>query len=315
MKKIIINNLLIILIFFFIFEFFLKTFGLSDLRGHGKEFNVKQKNIETTVFGKKVHLDEYGYRVPNKDFKYDNRKEKIIFIGDSVLFGSGVNEKNTFLSKLRNYNKKKDYINAGIVGNDLSENIISINKNKKLFEKGDFLIVYTLDDILEFNKKNNNIKIKNEKVSLIQKLKKNIIFNKINGILRSKSYTYLWLKGHLTKPSERYFFESYNYYNEKDKLKLLKNEFSKIKKIKDTKIKILILPYEYQVRYNCKENLMNPQNEIEKILMELKITYIDLSNEFCNFENPKQLYLNFDPVHLSIIGHELVFNNLKKEFD
>ena len=72
MKKIFINNLLIILIFFFIFEIFLKTFDLADLRGHGTELMKKQSNVETIVFGKKVFLDQYGYRVPNSKFSYKN---------------------------------------------------------------------------------------------------------------------------------------------------------------------------------------------------------------------------------------------------
>ena len=99
MKKIIINNLLITLIFFFIFEIFLRFFGLADLRGHGKELREKQKNVETVVFGKKVFLDKYGYRIPNEKYIYD--KNKIIFIGDSVLFGSGVKYEDTFVGKLK----------------------------------------------------------------------------------------------------------------------------------------------------------------------------------------------------------------------
>ena len=57
----------------------------------------KQKNTETIVFGKKVFLDKYGYRVPFKDFFYKDSPNKIVFIGDSVLFGSGVKEEETFI--------------------------------------------------------------------------------------------------------------------------------------------------------------------------------------------------------------------------
>ena len=78
MKKIILNNLLITLIFFFVLEIFLRTFGLSDLRGHGNELKKKQTNVETTVFGKKVFLNQYGYRVPNSEFSYNESINKII---------------------------------------------------------------------------------------------------------------------------------------------------------------------------------------------------------------------------------------------
>ena len=61
MKKIFVNNLLITLIFFFIFEIFLRSFELADLRGHGKELKEKRKNVETLVFGKKVFLVVLGH--------------------------------------------------------------------------------------------------------------------------------------------------------------------------------------------------------------------------------------------------------------
>jgi len=129
MKKIFINNLLITLIFFLLFEIFLRSFDLSDLRGHGKELIEKQKNTETIVFGKKVYLDKYGYRVPNKNHQYNNKLEKIIFIGDSVLFGSGMNEENTFVSKLRKSKKKYSFINAAIVGNNIEQIYLDVKKN------------------------------------------------------------------------------------------------------------------------------------------------------------------------------------------
>ena len=123
MKKIFINNLLIILFFFFIFEILLRTFDLADLRGHGKELLEKQTNVETTVFGKKVFLDQYGYRVPNIKFSYKENAKKIIFIGDSVLFGSGVNEEETFVGKLREDNIKVTSVYPGAVDSFFWDNV------------------------------------------------------------------------------------------------------------------------------------------------------------------------------------------------
>ena len=92
MKKIIIINFLIILIFFSIAEIFLNYFNLSGLKGYEKELIKKKKNIETIVFGKKVFIDKFGYRTPNNSFIYKDNLRRIIFIGDSVLFGSGIDE-------------------------------------------------------------------------------------------------------------------------------------------------------------------------------------------------------------------------------
>ena len=318
MKKIFINNLLIILIFFFIFEIFLRSFDLAGLRGHGKELTEKQKNTETIVFGKKVFLDKYGYRVPSNDFKYKNSTNKIVFIGDSVLFGSGVKEEETFIGKLRKAKNNKSLINAAIVGNDISSILNDIKKNNKLFNTDNFFIILTLDDILSNKKKNNKNEnnLKNE--SFFQKLKKNYFLAKINLFLRSRSHTYLWIKGIITKPSERYFFESFNYYNDEDKINFFRNNLEEIKNISNTnklKTKFVILPYEYQVRNNCDGKLLMPQEKIIKILDKEDMQYINLTKDFCNNSNSEKLYLNFDPVHLSKKGHDLVFNILREKVE
>ena len=316
MKKVFINNLLITLIFFFIFEIFLKSFGLSDLRGHGKEFTEKQKNVETTVFGKKVFLDKYGYRVPNKKFVYKNKPRKIIFIGDSVLFGPGVNEEETFVGKLRYANNDTLFVNAGIIGDDISEILTNVKNNYKLFTGADFFVFLSLDDIID-NAENNNSN-EEEDINFVQKLKKNYFINKINALLRTKSYTYLWIKGMATKPSERYFFESFNYYNKEKKMNFFINKINEINNIKNLKkieMTFIILPYEYQTRNQCEEKFLLPQKKIIKILKEKKITFIDLTKKFCGYLNPKKLYLNFDPAHLSIKGHNLVFESINKEIN
>ena len=251
MKKIFINNLLITLIFFSVLEIFIRSAGLVQLKGHGKELTEKKINTETIVFGKKVYLDKFGYRVPYKDFLYE--ENKIIFLGDSVLFGSGVIEEKTVVGKLRKFNKSNSYINAAIIGNDISENLTDIKKNYTLFNSNNFYIFFTLDDILSENiddKKNNKI---NENKKFFDTLKKNYFLKKINNFLRTKSYTYLWIKAITTNPSERYFYESYNHYKNDDKIKFLSNQIEKInnfKNLHNLNIKIIILPFEFQTRKN-----------------------------------------------------------------
>ena len=319
MKKIFINNLLIILIFFFIFEIFLRSFNLADLRGHGEELIKKQKNTETTVFGKKVFLDKYGYRVPFKNFLYKNLPNKIIFIGDSVLFGSGVNEEETFFGKLRESKKEISFINASIIGNDISNILNDIKKNNELFNANNFFIILTLDDISIGSEKVENINedsLNNK--TFFEKLKNNFFLSYINLFLRSRSYTYIWIKGIFTKPSERYFFESFNYYNEKNKIDFFSKKISQISEISNLnnfKIKFLILPYEYQVRNNCNKKFLLPQNKIIEIFNKENIDYINLTQDFCEYDNPEKLYLNFDPVHLSIKGHDLVFRKINEQFN
>jgi hypothetical protein len=316
MKKIFINNLLIILIFFFILEIFLKAFNLADLRGHGKELRNKQKNIETVVFGKKVFIDKYGYRVSKNDFVYSDEARKFIFIGDSVLFGSGVKNEDTFIDKLRKTNPKSLIVNAGIIGNNINEILYDIKKNDKIFSKSNFYVVLTLDDIIGNTLVKNLNEGDKQKINVVDKLKGNFFFKKINLFLRSKSYTYLFLKGIITKPSERYFYESFNRYKSNENINYFEEKVSEINSFilkKKKRVTFIILPYEYQTRNNCKEQFLLPQNKLIKIFKKNKISFINFTQEFCSYYKPKKLYINFDPVHLSKEGHNLVFKLLNKE--
>jgi len=316
MKKVFINNLLITLIFFLILEIFLRSAGLVQLKGHGKEIIEKKTNIETTVFGKKVFLDKYGYRVPYSGFLY--KKNKIIFLGDSVLFGSGVIEEKTIIGKLRNFNKKNSYVNAAIIGNDILENLSDIKKNYNLFNSNYFYIFLTLDDILSENKKNQKNEKINKKLNFFTLLKENYVLKSVNNFLRTKSYTYLWIKGLSTNPSERYFFESYDHYKNDDKIDFISSQVDKISYFinsKNLNLKIILLPFEYQTRNNCSSNFLLPQDKLITIFKNKDVEYINLTNNFCSHIKPNDLFLKFDPVHLSEEGHDFVFNLIKNKIN
>ena len=75
------------------------------------------------------------------------------------------------------------------------------------------------------------------------------------------------------------------------------------------------MPYEYQTRNFCEPEFLLPQEEILKIFEARKIDYMNLTKNFCEHSNPKSLYLNFDPVHLSVKGHDLVFKSIKNEIN
>ena len=125
----------------------------------------------------------------------------------------------------------------------------------------------------------------------------------------------MWIKGFTTKPSERYFFASFDYYHDENKIKSFEEIFAKIKKSEELKkliIKFIILPYEYQTRNSCNRNYFLPQEKILKILKNKNFKFLDLTKNFCDYKDVKKLYINFDPVHLSIKGHDLVYKHLNQ---
>ena len=283
----------------------------------------------TLSFPNSKHTEECAYMVAYCYYKeaptysLDNTNthraiKELQSFADRYPKSGRIEECNLLIDELRKFNKSNSYINAAIIGNDISENLTDIKKNYTLFNSNNFYIFFTLDDILSENiddKKNNKI---NENKNFFDTLKKNYFLKKINNFLRTKSYTYLWIKAITTNPSERYFYESYNHYKNDDKIKFLSNQIEKInnfKNLHNLNIKIIILPFEFQTRKNCDLKFLLPQDKLVKILKNNKLEYINLSNDFCSHVKSRELFLKFDPVHLSEAGHDFVFNLIKNKIN
>ena len=129
----------------------------------------------------------------------------------------------------------------------------------------------------------------------------------------------MWIKGIISKPSERHFYHMYPIYQDDSAVEKLSKEINELKKITDKnnlKLSVIVLPYEFQTRVeNCNSYFLKPQNKISNILINLNIKFKDYTEIFCNYEKPSLLFLKYDPVHLSSEGHKLVFNLLKKELN
>ena len=63
--------------------------------------NYLNPNEEGVIFDEKVYTDKNGFRVPSKNFKYIGKKN-IFILCDSVTFGNGVKEEETFIGLMRN---------------------------------------------------------------------------------------------------------------------------------------------------------------------------------------------------------------------
>jgi len=325
MKKIIIINFLIIIFLIISLELIVKYYKLSDLMGMESEKLISRDqnklkfkpNTSGLVFNKIVYTDKNGFRVPNKNYAYKGTNDSIIFFGDSVTFGNGIEETKTFVGLARKYFINYNFHNISLPGYQIKDHKDNLEMIKKIKKINHIIYVFTLNDI-DFN--NNVVNIADKKVNkdkLVEKLKTINLINYFNFWLRNKSYLYMYIKGISSDPSKRWFEYDYNLYNND----LLLNNFesfidnlSEETNAQKIKLSILILPYEYQTRKNkCKyENLM-PQTKIKKILLDKKINYYDLTDLFCSQKITKKLFYKFDPMHLSERGHNLVFNFIKNE--
>ena len=315
MKKVLIINIGIIFLILISLEFVANFFKFSNLRGMEKGLMNTNHSIHNMIpgtsgihFGKRIFIDKYGFRSPHENYKYNNN-ESIFIIGDSVTFGNGVEEDKIFVGRLRDEFKYINFYNSAVPGYNLRhfkynlKDIDNYKNIKKIFYFITLNDIYAGKSIVQLNK--NEEKKENFFSSLS-------FANKINAFLRNKSYLYMLLLGIVTDPSERYFKNILNFYQNQnlddfvDYLSTLKNKSIN----NNIKLKIIILPYEYQTRICIKKNLI-PQKKISNILINLKIDFSDYTRDFCKIDQPKKLFLKFDPMHLSSRGHDFVFNLIK----
>ena len=112
MKKLIFINFIFILLIVLLLEIIMNVFKFSGLMGIQKGMIYKAKdthylkpNNEGIVFNEIVFTDSNGYRVPSKNYKYSGGSN-IFILGDSVAFGNGVKEQETFIGLLRKESRK-----------------------------------------------------------------------------------------------------------------------------------------------------------------------------------------------------------------
>ncbi len=322
MKKIIIYNVCIFFGILFLLEISIRTFNLANLLGAKSDIVIKKSNPisyypnkSSIIFGKKIFTDKYGFRIPNKNFMYNGNK-KFFILGDSTSYGVGVVEEKTFIGLIRKKNQDINIYNTSISGHNIDDHILITKKFKDQLDIDKLIIFLNLNDIHIQNAeaKIQNLNKANDKKPFIDKLKSNYFLAKANFFLRSKSALYVYVKSVLTFPSERHFKRTYNFYKNDVNLSNYEKKLDEFIEVvgDNLGLTIIILPWEYQTRNNClNKDLFLPQDFTANYFKNKKLNYIDFSNDFCKIK-AKDMYLKFDPAHLSENGHAFVESLLIK---
>lgn len=320
MKKVIYINLLVVIAIFIFLEIIIRLTNVVGLQGYDENAFYSDNNITFSkpnksfkVFGKKSKTDNFGFRIPLSKFSYKKNKNHTLVLGDSVTYGVGVEEQNSFIGILRQKYKNDNILNSAIFGHNIESYLYILNKNNIKFKNqiDNVIIFLCLNDIVPhqgvvFKDKSNENKIKK---NFLDSYLKNSFTFKLNIFLREKSSLFVLLKSVFTNPVKRHYDYMRALYNDEINLIEFENHVNKIKKItKDGNFnsKFILLPYAHQVNNNCEDEFLKPQNDIIKIFNKLDLELIDFTQEFCDTSNKKQLFLPYDPVHLSKYGHKVV---------
>ena len=272
---------------------------------HGHFPGKRYRDIEININSKGIRDYEHVY-----DLKND--RIRILGLGDSVAFGSGVDYEDTYLRQLEKKMWTEGYvveiIKAGVGGYEFDQqytyffeegykyhpNIVFVsvilndiqkvdpNVRKQVLGKGHFIanIVTFIGKYSEFCKLiySSVLKIK-QKIELLQGKDNydDLYFKRIYG---------LW-KGDSLKRYES---------------KLI--EFNTHLRENDIELVLAIFPYTQQFKKSLNYDKI-PQNIIINVSETNNITVIDLT-EFLDVPNYQDYYLASDTVHLSQEGHKMV---------
>ena len=321
MLKILSINIFIIVVLLVFSEILFRTLNLVPLQGYDKKMFIEEDEVVLNrpnslliAAGKKVKTDKNGFRVPLNQNKHDSDLKNTLILGDSTSFGFGVDEKDTFVGILRN-KVKYNLHNGSVIGHNIDSYLYQL---KKYFEKtnSDFdnvIIFLCLNDIITKEGVVVNTKLKkiiySEKDNFIIRFLKRDITFKANVFLRERSALFVFLKSIFLNSVERYYVYMSSLYENKNFLIRYSESFKKISDFsrqKNLNLKFVLLPFKMQTIKNCEEQYLQPQIQTSKILKEFDLIFYDFTEEFCNNKDNANLYLNFDPMHLSKSGHELV---------
>jgi len=327
--------------------------------GTTKNYSLKSKkfhhelaaNINLPEFwGKKkyqVITNEFGMRVGD-NYKLDKKKKNIGFMGDSFIYGSGIDYSDHFINFLSKKNQSYNFLNLGYVGyspsiyfKKIEYYIEKININFKTI----FLFIDTSDiqdeGIFYREDKHGNIvrkwnsdkknEIKNLKYTFKNYLKQNSFIFKFYDIISSKTVNENQLRClNKTEKIENFItFLDYERFGYGSNFEIQKKKWVKegqlktlkyLKKIKnllnDKNIELILVYYPSAIEVlEGKKNFKNNSHFkiLNKWASENNIDFINSSNDF--FTSPSSIdnYINNHikcDVHWNVNGHKIIAKNI-----
>ena len=297
----------------------------------------------------KVITDENGFRTSGK--KKDFKKENIVFLGDSQVYGVGLDYKNTFVGQIENYLSKYNIYNLGV--SSYSPLVYKYQLKsfiKKNFKINKIILVLDIGDLHEDTYRwkeikinsNEHIPILNEKKAdkkVIKKLKKfksenfkgtKIISYHVRSFLRKIKNKKNKENINFQKQIKKTFIGEFTY-TKKDNLgkewhgakfdvllqtiKSNLKEISNLSKSINSEFYIVILPWPETLAYGQKE--FNWEKYNENLCTEIRCTkLINLFPMFNklkkNNENWKNMFFLKYDFHPNQLGSLLISEEILK---
>jgi GDSL-like lipase/acylhydrolase family protein len=284
-------------------------------------------NGRATAFGHTVYTDGNGFRI-DPDFPDPGSARAVLFLGDSVGFGSGVDEEDSALGRLRRARPGWRVYNASVIGYGVRDyvNVLDAFLPAHPEVKAVYVLmclndIHDLSDLAIQERLGHRAPVApasgQESGDLVQIAKRVAVLQAANDWLRSRSKLYLFLRGLASDSSMRFFLHDLELYRARDgdfqtRMALLAAMRARLRAA-GIPFKVVVLPYEVQLRAQ-NADFMLPQRMICGYLSEHGVDYIDATAAFRDTGAPSDaLYLYEDPMHFSPRGHGVLAGVLLKE--
>ena len=266
-----------------------------------------EPNATGICFGKKVMIDEYGFRKLTPPQKYDS---SWLVLGDSVAFGVGVDTEDTFVQLLQNSLPNVRIWNSAVIGYDMrnyKDTLDHFTVETDIIPRPRRVLLFIcLNDIDLQSTFDKDLSVTTSKTGYAEGLL---------SFLRQRSKFYMFVKNVVFDRSQAYFMHDLQLYQKRgpeltESLNII-NDMNTSLRARNIEFSVVILPYEYQLRKREEQNLL-PQQLLDGYLTEKGIPYIDAYDYFERAPGDKRQYFLYgDFAHFSKKGHQLVADLLR----
>jgi len=252
--------------------------------------------------------NSYGHR--GKEFSVEKKdKTRILFMGDSVVEGLGVNTYDRFTEILDSYLEKAEVINFGVKGYNLVQELEYFKEKGLAFNPDHVFWGITYNDMYLDSGTIDNLS------SYLQQSKNNGFYiqhyatgGKVNDFLM-KSNIYRYINALIL--TKRNFKNEVIYRIDENYLVHMLAEMRDLSIKYNFELTFVFLPVNTELYKEYFKDLKDKQNRIEKVVKELNFPMMNL-NEMDQIVdmgiNKRNLFLDNDPCHLNVFGNKVVAN-------
>lgn len=260
-----------------------------------------------------VKINSKGVRGAEVNYENDRRKLRVLGLGDSITFGVGVNEEDTFLNKLENEFNAQNYnvevINASVASYQFEQIYNQFFIEGIKYDPDIVILGIALNDASPIDIK--DLQKRYSDTNLFSSLDDFKFF--IGRVCKVCKFTYLSaqniyfsLDNNAENYNNKYFEQVYSYWRGENLNNFKKRliEMNEYITENNKKLIVVVFPYTQQFKHSLNYGRL-PQNEIKWIAKEHHIDYVDVL-PYLDDEHYLDYYLLGDNAHLSELGNEIV---------